>query len=380
MGKRGRAFITLLGLCSLGVACGAGDSGRDAVTGASGVPGIPPTAGSPGGDTDGDEDDDEGDDDGGDDGGISYDLGDAVDDGLGEDDECAEVTEDADVGLEGADIIVVIDNSQSMSNEIAQVQTNMNAFSMQIAGAAVDPHVIMISGFQHNSDSGICVPPPMGSGMCPTADHNPPGYWRVDNWVGSHSALARVVQHYPDYAPTLRDNASTHIVVITDDDSDWNALQFDGMFKALNPKFADYRLHSIVNNGGDVYKQLSMMTGGLTGDLSSNQFQPIFDELASDVIETATLACEYTIPEPEGGQIFNPDEVNVEFEDGMGGTLAIGRVDSEAQCAGVADGWFYDNPADPQSIVLCPSTCDSIQGFTLARVSVIFGCMTIPAG
>ncbi len=372
--------MTVLGVAALTAGCGTDGGQRDGGTGATGLTGLPGATGADdeGGATgDGDSDDDEG---GADDEGTVYDLGGVVDDGLGEDDECAEVVEDADVGLEGADIIIVIDNSNSMANEIADVQANMNALSTQIAGAAVDPHVVMISGFEHNSDSGICVPPPLGSGMCPNADHNPPTYWRVNNWVGSHSALQRVVDHYPDYAPTIRDSASTHVVVITDDDSDWTAAAFDQAFKALNPKFADYRLHSIVNSGGDVYEQLSMMTGGLVGNLSGNGFQPIFDELASDVIETASLACEYTIPEPEGGQVFNPDEVNVEFDDGMGGTLAIGFVDGAAQCAGVADGWYYDDPADPQTIVLCPSTCDSIQGYTLARVSVIFGCMTIPAG
>jgi hypothetical protein len=109
-------------------------------------------------------------------------------------DECAEVIEEADVGKQGADIIIVIDNSVSMFNEIASVQENMNAFSQQIIDADVDPHVIMVSGFPGNSDSGICVPPPLGSGLCPNADHNPPTYWRVGMWVGSHSSLSRVVE------------------------------------------------------------------------------------------------------------------------------------------------------------------------------------------
>lgn len=371
--RLGIGVLGMLGACADDTGRGGAIPGATSLTGLTGVPQS---------DTDDAAATDEGDDlDQDEGGGLDFDLGGGnVDDGIGDDDECAEVVEDAEVGLEGADIIVVIDNSASMANEISQVQTNINAFSQQIAGAAVDPHVVMISGFTHNSDSGICVPQPLGSGMCPQADHNPPSYWRVGNWVGSHSALARVVQHYPDYASTIRDNASTHVVVITDDDSDWTAAQFDTDFRNLNPKFADYRLHAIVHNSGNVYKELAMLTGGLVGDLGSNQFQPIFDELASDVIETASLACEYDIPEPEGGQLFDAEEVNVEFEDGVGGTQAIGFVDDAAQCPAVADGWYYDNPADPKTIILCPQTCDSIQGFTLAKVGIIFGCMTIPAG
>lgn len=267
-----------------------------------------------------------------------------------------------------------------MANEIAGVQASMNAFSSQIAGAAVDPHVIMISGFEHNSDSGICVPPPLGSGLCPNADHNPLGYWRVDNWVGSHSALSRVVSHYPDYMPALRPTAATHVLVITDDDSDWTAQAFVDQFTALDPNFDDFILHAIINGSGDVYEQLAMQTGGQVASITSNDFQAIFDELANGVVATASLACEYQIPMLPPGQEFEADQVNVEFSDGVGGTLSIGWVSDAAGCGAVADGWYYDDPLAPASIVLCPQTCDSIQGYEEASVHVIFGCATVPAG
>lgn len=351
------------------IACG-GESGRD--EGASWGPGL---GSSPVGGADtGDEDDLDDDDPDGD-----VDLGPGADDG-GSFDECEALTEEAQVGNAGADIIIAIDNSVSMANEIASVQANMNVFSAQIAGADVDPHVVMISGFTHNSDSGICVPAPLGSGMCPAADHNPPTYWRVGNWVGSHSALARIVQHYPDYAPTLRPDAQTHVVVVTDDSSDWSAAQFVADFTALDPSFSDFVFHAIISDGSGTYVDLVQQTGGLVGDLSVGQFQPVFDELATSVIEGATLACEYEIPAPPDGQLLDPDEVNVEFLDGQGGTLQIGRVDSAAQCANVTDGWYYDDPVDPTTILVCPQTCEGIQGFELATVSVLFGCATIPAG
>jgi hypothetical protein len=45
----------------------------------------------------------------------------------------------------------------------------------------------------------------------------------------------------------------------------------------------------------------------------------------------------------------------------------------------VTDGWYYDNPADPQAIVVCPQTCDKIQGFDMAKISIQFGCETVIA-
>lgn len=319
------------------------------------------------------------DDDGLDDDGALFDLGGADDGSSSDPGECAELVADAEVGNQPADIIVVIDNSNSMGGEIANVQANMNDFSSRIAMADIDAHVIMISGFEYNSDSGICVPPPLGSGGCPNDDHNPPAYWRVNNWVGSHSALQRVVGHYGDYAPALRATAATHLIVITDDDSDWSAQAFTNEFTALDPNFDDFVLHAIINGSGSIYNQLAVQTGGLVENINGD-YQLVFDALANSVIQTASLACEYDIPPIGGGQIFDADKVNVEFTDGVGGSLSIGRVDDATACAGVADGWYYDDPMTPTSIVLCAQTCDAIQGFEQASVSVIFGCDTVPAG
>lgn len=377
--------LALGGLVGLVLGCG-GPDGREGTSFAS--VGINPSL--DGGDTDGDEDDSgTGDGTAGSDGDEDDDAGDqgvfdvgSADDGnpLPPPDECAEVIADAEIGNQPADIIIVIDNSSSMAGEIAGVQANMNAFSSQIAMAEIDAHVVMISGFEYNSDSGICVPPPLGSGMCPNADHNPPAYWRVNNWVGSHSALQRVVGHHADYAPALRNTAATHVVVITDDNSDWSAQQFTDQFTALDPNFDDFVLHAIINGSGSVYNQLAMQTGGLVESINAANFQSIFDTLANSVITTASLACEYEIPALPPGQVFDATKVNVEFTDGQGGTLPIGNVETPEACAGVADGWYYDDPLDPSSIVLCEQTCDAIQGYEQASVSVIFGCDTIPAG
>lgn len=329
--------------------------------------------GSDGSGTDASDDDDDGAD------GSIFDLGDGAAEASDPED-CSSVVEMADVGKAGADIIIVIDNSQSMGNEIAQVQAQMNAFSAQIVAADVDPRVVMVSGFEHNSDSGICVPPPLGSGMCPAADHNPPTYWRVGDWVGSHSSLSRVVSRYPMYSAALRDDAATHVVVVSDDDSDWTPEQFTQEFGALHPKLQDFVLHAIVAGNGNVYEALVAQTGGILGDLGANEFQPIFDELASLVVEQASLACAFEIPPPPDGQVFEPTEVNVEFSDGAGGVLEIGYVESAAQCAGVDNAWYYDNPAAPTQILLCEQTCAAIQGFALATIGIAFGCATIPAG
>lgn len=315
--------------------------------------------------------------------------------------ECAEVSDTAMVGVQPADIIVVVDNSGSMDLEAGFVQQNMNTFSSQIFLANIDAHVVLISA-TNDQDAGICLPQPLGSGACPD-DTNLPGYLHIPDSVGSNDALQKILQHYDTWAPQMRPTASKHIIVVTDDDSDLSATDFNNQFLALDPSHAGYRFHAIASPEDPIvacvaqtsccpaffpfsaalseeYLELTALTGGIFGNLCTQDFGPIFNQVSTQVVSGAALACEYPIPPPPDGMDFDPDRVNVEFDDGMGGALEIGRVDNPAACAGVADGWYYDDPTAPTSIVLCPQTCDTIQGFASASVSIKFGCATIPAG
>ncbi len=309
---------------------------------------------------------------------------------------CQSIDMMSSIGLQPADIIIVVDNSGSMDFEAQAVQANMNAFSSQIFLANIDAHVVLIS--QIDGDTGVCVDPPLGSGMCPTDDNNPPGLTHIVDGVDSNNALQKLIEHHAEWAPAMRATASKHVIVVTDDNSDLSANDFQTMWAALDPTYVPYKLHAIaapegpvagcLNStsccitsaaAGAVYMQLTMATGGIFGNLCDQEFQPIFDAVAAQVIEGSTLACEFTIPPPPEGETFDPMEVNVEFFDGVG-TLDIGYVEGPADCGGVTDGWYYDDPADPTTILLCPQTCDTIQGFQGAQVSIQFGCATVPAG
>ena len=311
-------------------------------------------------------------------------------------DECASVSEMANVGLQPADIIIVVDNSGSMQFEAGAVQANMNAFSSQIFLANIDARVILISR-DNTSDTGICVAQPLGSGACPL-DDNPPGYVHIADSVGSNDALDKILQHYDTYSQYLRPTAAKHILVVSDDNASMESTTFDQMFKALDPSLADYTFHAIASPENEVlacvqmtsccllaaalsqeYIELVNLTGGVFGNLCEQDFQPVFTELSQAVISGATLACEYDIPPPPEGEEFDPDKVNVNFDDGQGGTLEIGRVDSPADCPMVVDGRYYDDPANPTSIIVCPQTCDTIQGFAMAAVEIQFGCATVDA-
>jgi hypothetical protein len=301
-------------------------------------------------------------------------------------DECAAVTEAAELVPLPADIIFVVDNSGSMDFEAAQIQAEMNGFSNQIIASGIDVHVVLISSYP-GQGNGICVPEPLGNGGCPDEDTNPPTFLHVDREVGSNDAWANLLDTHAEWAPTWREESSKHIVVVTDDESEMDWEDFDEQFRALDPSYLDYIHHSVVCHsecpdaaavGGD-YITLSMVTMGVAADLCDQDFQAVFDALSTEVIGGTQLACEFEIPTPPDGMEFNPTQVNLEFDDGMGGILQIGRVDSALDCPNVADGWYYDDPDAPQLILVCPQTCDKLQLSQDGSINIAFGCASVPA-
>lgn len=323
--------------------------------------------------------------------------------GSGTGEECASVSETANVGLQPADILFVIDNSGSMTAEAGFVQANMNMFSSQIFLANLDAHVVLISSYPNDSDQGICIDQPLGAGGCPLTDTNEPTFLHINDGVGSNNAFDKILQHAPEFMadPWWRPTAAKHIVVVTDDDSDMDSGTFDQMFRALDPSHESYVFHAIASPEDPViaciaqtvccpglplsaalsqeYIDLANARGGIFGNLCEQNFGPVFNELSTAVVQGATLACEYPIPPPPDGEEFDPDKVNVQFDDGAGGNLDIGRVDGPADCPNVADGWYYDDPANPTTIIVCPQTCTTIQGFAMASIDIQFGCATVDA-
>ena len=50
------------------------------------------------------------------------------------------------------------------------------------------------------------------------------------------------------------------------------------------------------------------------------------------------------------------------------------NVPDAASCTGNNDEWYYDNPADPTSLTLCPSACTSVREDRQGRLSVEIEC------
>ncbi len=337
-------------------------------------------------------------------GNFRIDLANQSDEGsdrtTGDDDGCASVSEMATLEKQPSDILFVVDNSGSMGAEATAVQDNINGFSQQIIDSGIDAHVVLLSsypggGFFGFGNVGICVDPPLGSGGCPTSDSNPPQFLHIDQTIDSWNALQQIIARYPDWSVARRPDAALHIVVVSDDNSQLPAAEFDSMFKALDPSFGNYVLHGIVapsggwdptecqgvsTAAGTVYLDLIGMTGGILGNLCLQDFVPVFDELSTQVVSGSSLSCKWPIPDPPMGMDFDKDKVNVEFDDGTGKTEVFARVDTPDDCPWISQGWYYDNPTMPEHILLCPQTCDQVQDVATAGIEIQFGCDTYIPG
>jgi hypothetical protein len=322
--------------------------------------------------------------------------------GLPDGSDCAGFSEQAENQVQPADIVVVVDNSGSMTFEAGAVQQNLNGFVQAIVGANIDAHVVLISSYP-GTGNGMCIPAPLGSGQCP-GDTNLPIFKHVDQEVDSHNALELLVSLFSQYQDMYRVGASKHFVVVTDDNSNMTSADFNAqitpLLQGVDSQFQKYTFHSIYAFTGPaaigtpcfditfqkaaaegiVYRELVQMTGGAQGDLCLQDFGPVFAALGQNVIAGSGLSCEWTIPPPPNGDTLDKNKVNVDYTPTGGAAQTIGFVSDSGQCGSVQNGWYYDNYDSPTKVLVCPQTCSVIQqGGGGARIDIKFGCEQVIA-
>jgi hypothetical protein len=112
-------------------------------------------------------------------------------------------------------------------------------------------------------------------------------------------------------------------------------------------------------------------------DATSNTSQAFLDALTA--IRGQSLACDYLVPTPTGGQTIDYGEVNVEHTPpNATDANTIFYVTNEAGCDPATGGWYYDieptGSQAPTKLVMCPSTCTLFQQGGQVDISV--GCKT----
>ncbi len=293
---------------------------------------------------------------------------------------CGSVKQTAEVQLGPVDIVWIIDSSASMVDELAAVQQNIASFATNIGTAGIDHHVMMLAP----GDVALGTP----------LSEDPAHYRFVPALVDSHNALALLLAQYPDYQAFLRSDAALHFIVVSDDESDVPAETFRiEMEKLAGKKFSFHSIASEDNAGlpcigacglpivcgafapGREYYALSDATGGQKISICVSDWSKVFGALQSAVIESAPLPCDYAIPAPPPGENLDPNRVNLEFTAPTTPKITFPRAGSAGACTDKV-AWYYDDPASPKQIKMCPAACDQLKGG--GAVSIELGCEVVP--
>jgi hypothetical protein len=90
-------------------------------------------------------------------------------------------------------------------------------------------------------------------------------------------------------------------------------------------------------------------------------------------VSNSKLACSYEIPDPPADTMkIDYDEVQVTYTSADMSREEVPRINDFAACSRNPNGgWYYDNPASPTQILVCPCTCSR---FEAGRVDVALGC------
>jgi hypothetical protein len=315
------------------------------------------------------------------------------------------------------DIIMVIDNSGSMSSEIKAVEKNINSsFAAILEQSGVDYRVILIAAHGSSSSVKVCIQAPLSGTDCnpvPSAPVNGERFFHYDTSISSTNSLRKVLDTYGvtdvrGFAPGgwsgwLRPGSFRTFIEITDDESAISADTFETGLFALDPDagFGDassrnYIFHSIIGippntpateawppsapvknarcstaaRAGVQYELLSIRTGGLRFPVcETDSYDAVFEAAAADVIAHAQVSCEFTPPPPPEGWSYGHSYI--EYVSGTDGAIEyLLPVGPSASCTEST----FEVDAESRKITLCPEACARVKADEGAEVTVAYAC------
>ncbi|MFO0579173.1 MAG: hypothetical protein U1A78_34670 [Polyangia bacterium] len=337
---------------------------------------------------------------------------------------CRNVRADAALSKRPVDIIFVIDNSGSMTDEIVAVQNNLNTNFADIIGTSgLDYRVVMVTSHgDARARQSICVSKPLSSVDCSPVPllpgNNPPRFYHYSIEIESTDSLRRLLNSYNGvekdqfglaplgWSQWLRSDAFKVFIEITDDESALDEVAFETELFAKTPRhFGDatnrnYVFHTIgglrenspatkpweatdplqlskcTRGGGAVnastkYQRLSIRTGGLRFPICEyGSFDSIFRAIASGVIAGSKIDCSFPLPTPPAGDTIDPSSVGLEYTPmGTGALVTFRQVANAAACAPAS---FY---LERDRVVLCPDACSVVQRDARAKLQVVYSCV-----
>jgi hypothetical protein len=298
--------------------------------------------------------------------------------------QCGSVRAEAELQPTPVDIIIALDTSGSMAPNVCNVSKNLTTFA---AAVGENSHVVSIYemgllGLVTQAVCGSSDPLAMTELAKDSAR-----YLHSAITVDSFNALTQIAGNYEAYEKFLRANAATHIIVVSDDESDpfFGGLTAADFKMQMDKKLGrPFFFHSIVADGkatdclysrvGTQYLTLSEQTMGQKLSICAQDWSALFAQLEEAIVSTASIPCDFEIPPPPRGEALDPNAVQVVFRPTGSAEEQFPRADTASSC-GSAAAWHYDDPEEPKRIALCPAACDAVK--RSGKVDIAFGCEPI---
>jgi hypothetical protein len=309
------------------------------------------------------------------------------------------------------DVIVTVDNSGSMVDEIARVRAGINILSTALETSGLDYRVTMLSSRGDTEDTQICVPAPLGSGP-PECGAGPEGRLRhVDVYVDSNAASSTVLWGYGLFYDFLRPGSMRVFLWITDDEGYIAATDMRRMLAALDPDTVSRSVHHAIvgyygegtstdwnrpsgvcdsiGGVGETYLRLALCLDeldrpvpdchvGTATQICRPTWGDVFDAIAHRTAELAIgdpRACRLSLPAsgPEGRPL-ELSRIVVTYRDGVTDTV-LPHSTAVSGC----EGWQFDDEARPTAIVLCNDQCLEVQSNPRAEIEIAVPCVEDPS-
>lgn len=345
---------------------------------------------------------------------------------------CASSRIEAKLVKEPVDIILLLDNSGSMADELQAVEERINvSFSQILESRSVDYRVILISRHRRRprsadpeSSTSVCVEAPLSSQADCVRAPTPAlsqRFFHYSTKVESNDSFDVLLDTYAPpwedpkredkygFAPQgwsqwLRVGSKKVFLEVTDDDEDMPVSRFLEQLSALSPEHfgsdprkPNFVFHSIVGlaeqskpdapyqpsealqqahctgNGGAVTSAgvAYQELSRMTGGLRFPICQFGAYNVVFETIANDLVLTRRTaceIPIPQSRGPLELDNIAISYESGAGAPSVFGQAASYGACQ---DNAFYVNG---QNLVLCPLACDRLREDPAASIDVLFTC------
>ena len=298
-----------------------------------------------------------------------------------------------------------VDVSQSMSKSVVTGALNTEPSRWTYLKSALngfmttapDDTAVWMRFWPNNDPNpaiGACPQPLPTTGCGPVPGCKNPNIDVGDLTAANETAVVNTINNMVLFGVTpmfpALDAATQRAVEFQQANPDWNAvviLVTDG-----NPTLCILTPSKIAGLAGQAYQGYGVRTytigiaevaeatvnqiagagGGKSFFINTNNAMDFQTQLVSALnsIKNDFVSC--TLPLPNQN-IFDPTKALITYTPGMGAASNLPQVANAASCAGA--GWFYDNPMNPTSITLCPTTCSDVKLDTNGKLELKIDCI-----